>query len=472
MSKFLYSFVALLSLSTLLQAQTPCGTVLSPEMKARLIDYHANPEKYTASHTTRTVYYLPLKIHIVGDDNGVGYYQLKYLWDLLCTVNKQFEETGFYFYLYGDVHYIANTDYYAHDWDAGYQMMAYNNVPNVTNVYIVEDPAGNCGYYTYDADAIAIAKSCSGAESTTLAHELGHYFSLPHPFDNVQDILEYVDGSNCDDGGDLFCDTRADILDYRWPCPYNGNDTDPHGDPYNPDETLYMSYAYDHCSNRFSNEQMDAMINNLLWYREDLLTHPDPSTLVISDSAILTNPLEGADNIPHSFVPLEWNAVANATFYHVQVTKYSSFAAPLAVNHTIDNNALTVVLEPDEEYMWRVRPLSEGYTCTEYSDFGTFKTVMGTGITTIPSEENTILVYPTLLSSSQLVYVNATMQSPGEIVMGIYSVNGMHIRSEAFAAGTGTNQFTIDASQLSPGIYFLTVQTEGNTYRQKFIIAE
>jgi hypothetical protein len=243
-------------------------------MRERLISYSNHREEFSANATSRETYYIPLKIHIVGTSNATKYYRLDFLWDLLCELNKKYAETGFYFYLFEDVQFIANDAYFNHDFTSGSEMMLGNNVAGAVNVYIVEDPAGYCGYYTYYEDAITIAKSCSNPMSTTLAHELGHYFSLPHPFTNVTGIEEYVDGSNCETGGDLFCDTRADFLNYRWPCPYTGNDVDDHGDIYDPDETLFMSYSYDNCQNKFSQEQMNAMVYDVLTYRQDLLNHP------------------------------------------------------------------------------------------------------------------------------------------------------------------------------------------------------
>ena len=117
-------------------------------------------------------------------------------------------------------------------------------------------------------------------------HELGHYFGLPHTFSGWEGYdpegtdypwnVEYVDGSNCESAGDGFCDTPADFIGDRWSCPYDFNRVDPHGDPYYPDSSLFMSYANDNCVDRFSNEQISSMIYNLLVYRNELLDHPTP----------------------------------------------------------------------------------------------------------------------------------------------------------------------------------------------------
>jgi len=78
--------------------------------------------------------------------------------------------------------YINSTTYYDLSGDAeGDAMSAANNVPNVLNIYFVNDPAGACGWARFTSmlpsDYVVIANSC-GTNTSTLAHEIGHYFDL------------------------------------------------------------------------------------------------------------------------------------------------------------------------------------------------------------------------------------------------------------------------------------------------------
>ena len=43
-------------------------------------------------------------------------------------------------------------------------------------------------------------------------HEMGHFFGLlhTHGYSNTVKTDEFVDGSNCNEAGDYFCDTPAD----------------------------------------------------------------------------------------------------------------------------------------------------------------------------------------------------------------------------------------------------------------------
>lgn len=96
-------------------------------------------------------------------------------------------------------------------------------------------------------------------------HQLGHYFGLPHTFDEV--LLpavpaasppppagvvsqEYADGSNCATHGDRFCDTDAD--------PRSGAPKDGMNTYYIPPGDNIMSYYYaSRC--RFTTEQYNYM---------------------------------------------------------------------------------------------------------------------------------------------------------------------------------------------------------------------
>jgi hypothetical protein len=112
---------------------------------------------------------------------------------------------------------------------------------------------------------------CYDARVSTLSHELGHYFGVPHTF--AEPNLQYVHDINtpifinnvkytCKHTGDGFCDTPADLEN---DCSENVSCTfvtctvsDPLGVMYSPDPTNLMSY-YTECAFRFSLEQQERM---------------------------------------------------------------------------------------------------------------------------------------------------------------------------------------------------------------------
>jgi len=353
----------------------PCGTADVPEHIARWIqEKQEHPTDYR-SQMPATVY-IPVQFHLVGTNDGTGFYPAADVFRLLCDVNEQYLPVGFHFYNYADFDYIYNTAYYEHNYDDGEEMMDDNNVYGAVNVYIVADPAGNCGYFSWGGNAVAIAKSCADAGETTLAHELGHFFFLPHTFrgwegrweDGVLvDPLpngqrERVDGTNCATTGDFFCDTPADYLSYRWQCPYTGILNDPSGTPIDPDETLYMSYAYDACTKRFSEQQINTMIAGLLEERSELLDHPVPNTDEVGNTYIYY-PGSSSNAVNPNHVLLKWSQTPGATTYYVEVMQYTDIVNGTNFKGFVNTTELTLELDPCVNYYWTVQPLNAGNTC-------------------------------------------------------------------------------------------------------------
>ena len=257
----------------------PCGT--APEKSAWLQKYQAAPAAYQKN--LDTIIYVPLTIHLLGTDEGLGFFNYRNLMEAFCTLNEDYESANIQFYMEGEVHYIQNTAWFEHETLLeGGQMMFANNVEHTLNCYFVADPAGNCGYALPYA-GLAVAKSCANPNDHTWSHEVGHALSLPHPFlgweggvsydDSVppnfnapapltvtydytffQDTLildtliidtayvEFVDGSNCGIAADGFCDTSPDYLANRWFCDGNMESAtqqkDPSGATSKPDGTM------------------------------------------------------------------------------------------------------------------------------------------------------------------------------------------------------------------------------------------
>ncbi len=262
----LFSFLLAFAFSLSLFSQSepaPCGTNLgiSPWLRDFQSRIHETPRN-------DDMLFLPVQVHVVGTDEGNGYFSRNAVLNAFCTLNADFEQANMQFFLANPINYINNSDYYEHDFDGGFDMMDENNFPNVINCYIVEDPAGNCGYFFPGVDGIALNKGCTQPNDHTWAHEVGHFLSLPHPFRGWEGVEEFdysepaptmwgnrrverLDGSNCGFAGDGFCDTAADYLNYRWSCNSSGESsvqqTDPSGATFFSDGRLFMSYSNSAC---------------------------------------------------------------------------------------------------------------------------------------------------------------------------------------------------------------------------------
>ena len=132
-------------------------------------------------------------------------------------------------------------------------------------------------------DRIVIVKAAA-LRPSVLAHELGHYFGLLHTHETTQG-KELVRRTNCQDTGDLLCDTPADpnlatAIDPRT-CSYTGTHTDAQGERYAPEVANLMSYAPERCRQAFSQGQCHRIRQRLLNQRAYLRSQIPTSVQVM-----------------------------------------------------------------------------------------------------------------------------------------------------------------------------------------------
>lgn len=137
-----------------------------------------------------------------------------------------------------------------------------------------------CGlaYYPSTGEtAILMNNHCAGHEGnySTLAHEVGHFLNLYHIHD-TRFGRECPNGSNCDQAGDLLCDTPADPNLYTrvHNCEWVGNTTPPVecSGEYDPQIENIMSYAPKDCTDYFTPLQIERMRVALLGFRSHLIS--------------------------------------------------------------------------------------------------------------------------------------------------------------------------------------------------------
>lgn len=385
-----------------------CGVQMG--RSAWLVKYQAAPHAYPKGPDT--ILYIPLTIHIVGNDNGAGYYAMNSLIRAMCRLNEDFAQANIQFFIEGEVRYINNSAYYNHETVLeGATMMFAENVPNTLNCYFVNDPAGNCGYNLPYA-GIAMRKTCAGPNDHTWAHEIGHALKLPHPFLGweggvswdgsvshnfsnpapprvtydytffkdtlILDTLiidtayvELVDGSNCAIAADGFCDTSPDYIAARWTCDGNGLSGtlqhDPNGVGFRSNGSYIMGYANDACQAIFTEEQKDAMRAYLLDQRSNWLYDQTPATPVSDAPAQIVAPAPG-DTPPANAVYLAWTAAEGATHYLVEVSRLASFSAAVTSEYIAEGPFLQLpdALLEERTYFWRVKPFNRYRHCADY----------------------------------------------------------------------------------------------------------
>lgn len=439
--------------------------------------------------------YVPMTIQIVGNDDGGGYYPLDLAFRVVCEMNEQYQDARIRYYLMpGDgVRYLNNTKWYMHDFDGGSELINSNRLPDRVNAYVVADPAGNCGYSWQDA--IVMGKNCSQKGNSTWAHEAGHHLSLPHPFygwegttwnytqpapDSVGgNLVERVDGSNCYEAGDRFCDTKPDYINYRWPCDANFqsqfNLKDPAGAEFKSDASLIMGYSYDACASRFTPEQIAAMRGNLYTEHSSYLQITEPLAEIADDTMVqLISPIDSV-TVQYDKFKLSWNKVPNATYYLVDVSISKSFAPKMVLETVYDDTTLYIDKPiPNNRIMyWRVRAYSEWDVCQtdDNAQLGVFRT---RNLSSTNELENLLVadLTPNPVAGGSSATLLIMSEESADAQLQITDMAGRLCQQRPVRLSPGENQLDIPTDHLQAGLYTIILRNEKGAIIRRLAVAE
>lgn len=276
-----------------------CGSDVTPEEARRYLEQLSGQPGTPELSQQAPPYCVPIVGHIVRTSAGTGGMSLSQYQQSIVDANIAFVNTGIVFYSLG-VDYIDSDFYYSgittiQHIDA---LRSINVYPEAINVYFTPTLPGLCGISSFtfsSVQGIVMNNDCAGVPSdpSTMPHEIGHYFNLYHTHETAFG-LEFVDGTNCSSAGDLLCDTPADPNCYgvvNTACLYIGGETDPHGDPYDPDVSQLMSYARNLCQDTFSPMSEAKMVNTLLNLRPGHLSRG--CSAVAPPAVSIVNPTDG-----------------------------------------------------------------------------------------------------------------------------------------------------------------------------------
>ena len=511
MKEILYSTILLLFIHTVGYSQKPhpCGT--PPVKTSWLKKYQENPQAFRGAKDSLLT--VPMTIFSVGGDNGLGHFPTEKILDAFCTLNKDFEQAGIQFYIKDDIKLINNSEINSHtDYYLGGRYMNEMADTNSINTFIVSNPAGNCGYNIFWSHMM-LGKNCAKPNDHTWAHEVGHHFQLPHPFfgwENGQTwddstppnfnepapefvstnytqffyewaedtiivdtaYVEKVDGSNCLDSADGFCDTKPDYIANRWNCSNNSLSavvqTDPNGEKFHSDGSLIMSYSDDDCANRFSDDQIAAMRAFLIDEKQAVFANPAPILAEVPDNIQLTFP-PNTGTVPFNSVEFQWDEVPNATDYIIQIARLPSFPVFVA-NEKITSNSFTFNdLLVDRTYYWRVRPFNNLSTCSSWSTIQSFNTSEISAVAKIDNL-NELTVYPTLLKSGNSFSIKIESSAAINGQIQILDTKGMVLLSQNLNHRLGEATYEFNTDKLKRGMYLVGLRTDQGRVFRKLII--
>lgn len=427
----------------------------------------ARDDLYNSLDVEEGVFTVPIQLHIIRNDDGTGGIDNLDVLGELSIVNSAYS-SFMRFQQCKLVNYIDSTKYMSFIGlrsTKESELTSNNNVPNVLNIYFAPSVSG-CGWATFPADKatrdfIVIENDCA-TNTSTFAHEIGHYFNLYHTHQGVStDIGVTADewvrrGTNQNCGpnvGDELCDTPADprlsssIINSS--CEYTGNGTDVNGDAYLPDSLNIMSYSRKECRTRFTNQQKERMIKSYIY-----------------DRIYLACDCEDYENFSYSLVGSEPNIVRE-----YDTENYISSGSLIYPTAWVLFNAGTEIT------------LRNGFHARSGCEF--LAQIEGcTQIETVASRVNNAIARSSQNSSLELTNypnpftsrttISYALEEDNNVSLTVYDLTGKEIATliDNELQGVGSHTIPFDGSNLGTGIYFYTLQIGDKVQTQKMILTK
>ncbi|MCO6477987.1 MAG: zinc-dependent metalloprotease [Phaeodactylibacter sp.] len=513
----LLAFTGLLAEATA-QHRGWCGTsrealdLITERLLANKEAQRQNPVQF------RNTVYVPVTFHLVGRTDGSGVISKRRVMDQLCTMNEEFEEVGLQFYIKDELNYIFNTAVFNNHCNTLGSIMALNRDNASINIFIT-DSANDCnmgspgvilGYNdpTPTRDWLVMSKSEIKKGGATLIHELGHWFSLLHPFNGWDGEpydeaehgnpvtlttapntsatppfsfipVEFVNRTNCNVAGDFLCDTPPDYnFGFGWPdCDYDAGTMDPNGEVIDVDEGLVMGYFLecDPEDYHFSEEQIAMMLQDYNSpSRAYVRSGHIPSLTELNEAPGLVFPADDEVLGYHNAINFDWEDIPGADFYLLEIAPVSSFSESLTVyeNFVFGSSKVVEGLQASRTYYWRVTPMNNYRTCAPASSVFKFETGAAVGTTSNELVER-FAAMPNPLSSGQHLTVNLSTTSSFAGSLYLANLTGQRVR--AFGRRDfpmGETSIELSLSGLETGLYLLGLDTEKGRLIQKVVVTE
>ena len=506
--KIPFLLIPLLLLSLILPAQHQRGVCgVSYEDQISQLDRYITNKKTAAtfpSKSRNSVTYIPVQFHIITKNDGSGATKLTDLLESFCHLNEIYGAFDVVFFQNDLPNYLASDVIYNdHTITSAQFSMRTRRNREALNIWVVNDatPANSpnigqtLGYYDPVNDWIIIRRNQISGNNNTLAHEVGHFFSLFHPHlgwdsepydDDIHgnpvnatspggSPTELMDRSNCETAGDMLCDTPPDYnFALTWnECNFTAKIQDPNGDEVDPDESLIMSYFNDACTSKFSDMQLEMILADISSPGRNFLTINDyqPIATTITETPELLAPAQDAVTSSYNKVYLKWAPVAGADSYLVEVDRSSSFNIDNFKFLTTETTFLLEdLLDSDRTYRWRITPLNASYFCSPPSVVIKFRTGISTSTTTINAVNNWT-VQPNPLLDASVFTVNINAKESFEANLKILNLNGQVVSEkprQQFSQGLTT--LPMNAAGLAKGVYIIALENTKGVMHKKLVI--
>lgn len=487
-----------------------CGTHQGDDFMIHLRQNKKFLKEYkTKSSVTR---YVPVTFHLVADDDGNGRISLPDIYNQLCKLNLDYIPFDMVFYIQ-EIRYLNNSN--AFHFPASYSgYLRGRKDGNAMNIFVTRvcDVQDNnpdnddtvAGYYSGGQNDYVVMRKASITEAgSTLSHEAGHFFSLPHPhigWDGDADdnpptaynpefhgdtvtvqyvtshqsggarLVELMDGSNCEDAADEICDTPPDYGFGRGNCANPFTVYDRNGDLIITDPKNVMAYYFNCDTEHFTNDQMTLVQIDFDSPRRNYLRSsyvPVQDTIVADFDNVI--PAQNSTVDTYNGVLLSWNSMEHVETYGIEIGTGSD----KSYYETQDTFLYLTDLVQNKVYLWSMYPYNESYTCLNSIDATGGRFLFFTGDETTSTAEieglEEISIFPNP-SSIGRVHIEMNATSKTNLIATLTDVSGRKVNRSEHNIQLGKNHISMSTEGLNAGIYFVTLSSDKGSYSHKLIL--
>ena len=489
------------------QVRGTCGVMDPTPLLERVTIHQKTLAEASVQARSSVPKYVPVTFILVADVNGNGRIAEEKVLEQLAKLNYYYAPQEMIFYIEDTLRHLNhNLAYTDPSHNTSIFQMKIAKDPNSMNVYIPqnatttgESPGVTLGFYSPMNDWIVIRKDEVSASNNTLAHEVGHFFGLPHPHSgwecepydeaihgnpvsslwspcNGSLRVEFQNGTNCLLSGDRICDTSPDYnFGFGWSvsgdqcAEYTPQIMDPNGDLVEVTENNHMAYFIGCDDYMFTTDQKgliqaDFFSADRNYLRSDYVPIQDS----VDNNVVYNYPINNEETPTFDNVDLDWEDVPGATDYLVIIARNSAFSiTPQRV--IVSESFLTIeALTPNVNYFWRVWPFNQSQTGAGWAPTQVFHTGLSSGVKTITTVDR-FDVFPNPASSGQAlnVVVQSSTAFDGEFTL--HDMMGKVIQRTTHHIDAGRIiQIPFTLESIVPGLYFLKVRSsEGGILTKK-----
>ena len=472
-----------------------CGTSIDDQQKMeKLHGDHAN-----INWTVRTdKIYIPIRFQLIGNNDGSGRVVYSAILKNLARLNRDYAKWDIVFYLKDSINIklLNHTPSFSNPRSSEAYLSTFKDL-NALNIFVCDNigdsGVGNgivLGYYSPDYDFVVARAQELIDSSSTLSHEIGHFFSLRHTFYGWEEfpyneathgnpytkstapgtsiLTEWVDRSNCNIAADQICDTPPDFNFgiTQNTCNFGKIVLDKNLDTIKPMANNQMSYFSNCQFYLFTENQITKIKNNYAGGSRSFLRKGFvPKTDTLPTISIPISPAQNEKVETFSNVIFTWEN-QGAQFYLLEIfnnqQEYYAF-------FTKDTTKLVTSLKANKLYFYTVRPFNEGYTDVDspFKIFRTGSTIVGTEDTEI-FQDLTISPNPVLIG--QALSINIEVEKSEQITISLVDNIGRNLIRVSQEINAGPNSINLPINNITPGIYYIRVAGKKGAYTKKIIV--